>query len=111
MFQNLSPQIKSTLKNASSSLSDIVSEAVNLNLIGVIPLGVFSNTENNIAFALIRKLQLETKNGNTVMSEIVASNIVLKNGKVIILHAAKDSKSNSDLETLQNLLLHWGQKL
>ncbi|WMS88998.1 hypothetical protein [Pleionea litopenaei] len=105
MFEGMPEAARKIIKNASKTASKLLSSAVELELEGIIPLGVFSNTEDNIAFALIRKMQVQTEDDVVLITEVTASNIVLRDEKILIFNATKTYTNNSDLETIQKLLV------
>lgn len=111
MFANLSPKLKDILDNASAEASEVLASDVSVDIEGIIPLGVFSDTENNIGFGLIRNSKISTVEGDITVSEAIASNMVLIDGRLLILHGAKARLGESDYEQVKNLILQWGENI
>ena len=110
MLKNILPKAKASFgKAATESLKQIGSKDA-LSIDGIVPLGVFSNTNRNIAFAVLRNLSTQsTDHRKSTQSEIDAVNVVLMANKVIELQVSKNVNTPDDIETAKDLALSWGR--
>jgi len=103
--------VSSTNKKMSKNASEILGESISLTSFNQVPLGVYSNTDNNIAFAVIRNTQMDTGSGPVIISDVVAINAILKDGKVIMTSVQKTYDGDDDIALVKELSIKWGSEL
>lgn len=108
IFADAQRQIQESMERASAGASNFLEQAVEFDDLQVVPLGVFADTERSVAFAIIRKVRIATAQGVVDYSEVVASNVVLVDGKVIALNVAKAFSGDVDVAEVKRIALAWG---
>ncbi|NKF49095.1 hypothetical protein G3R49_00710 [Shewanella sp. WXL01] len=111
LYQQLPSSVKDIIEKASDTLTEVSNEKVVAEIKGIVPLGILSKSDRNIAFSIIRNLEAKDHEGSTSVTDVVVFNTVLKDEKVLLLYVSTPYENSDDIKKAQELAIYWGENI